>query len=437
MVEMSDIYVGLEREPGMAREPAILVGIESLRDEGRRSMQELINLAKAAGAGPVAVLVQKRRKPDLRSFIGKGKLEELKAEVAAYGAEIVLFDGELTPAQVRNLVDAIDAKILDRTELILDIFAQHAQSRVGKLQVELAQVSYLLPRLTGRGQMMDRITARGRAGGVGVRGPGETKLETDRRQLRQRMAKLKKSLGELQKRREVARDKRRESNLPLVSVIGYTNAGKSSLLNALCESEEVRAHDRLFETLDTTIRQVDLGENARALVGDTVGFIHNLPENLLAAFKATLEEALEADLLVQVIDASDPWAQTQNRATREILADLGASDKPMIMALNKWDLVDDPARRAELVGDLPEAVTISALTGEGLEELKARIRAMLPTTLLTVKLQIPYDKMGLLELPRRTGRLIDTSYQAEFVLAEAEVDEPTLARLREYVVADV
>jgi len=431
---MSDIYVGLEREPGMDRERAVLVGISQIKGEGRRSMQELIGLAKAAGAAPVDVMVQNRSKPHVQHFIGKGKIEELKAVVASNAAQIVLFDGELTAAQIRNLVDQFECKILDRTELILDIFAQHARTRIGKLQVELAQLSYMLPRLTGRGKMMDRITARG-GGGVGVRGPGETKLETDRRRLRERISTQRKRLGELVEHRGVAREKRAESNLPLVGLVGYTNAGKSSLLNALCESEEVRANDRLFETLDTTVRRVDLGENTSALIADTVGFIHNLPENLLEAFKATLEEAVEADVLVQVIDAGDPWAATANEATRQILGELGASEKPMVIALNKWETVEDPGRRAELAGDFPDALTVSALTGEGLDDLRDRLRAVLPTKLLTVRLQIPYTHLQLLELPRRTGRLIDTRYEAEFVEADAEVDEPTLARLREYVVA--
>lgn len=431
-----EIYVGLEREPGMERERAVLVGIDKLRGEGRRSMQELIDLARAAGAAPVGVLVQNREHPDLRHFVGKGKLEELKAEVASTGAEILLFDAELSPAQVRNLIDHFDdRKILDRTELILDIFAQHARSRVGKLQVELAQLSYLLPRLTGRGRMMDRITARGGSGGVGVRGPGETKLETDRRRLRERIAKLRRLLAELEGRREVEREQRLDSNLPVISLIGYTNAGKSSLLNALCGSEEVRAHDRLFETLDTTVRKVELGENTEALVADTVGFIHDLPDKLLQAFKATLEETLEADLLVQVIDASDPWADSQNRATREILDELKAAEKPMILALNKWDLVEDPARRAELAGNMPEAVPISTLTGYGMDELRDRLRAMLPARLVPVTLHIPYDRLALLELPRRNGKLLETKYEGDYVVARAQVDEPTLARVREFVVA--
>lgn len=434
---MSEIYVGLEREAGKERERAVLVGISRMRGEGRRSMQELIGLAKAAGAAPVDVMVQNRRQPDLQRYIGKGKVVELQALVASQGAGIVLFDGELTPAQVRNLVDIFDCKILDRTELILDIFAQHAQTRIGKLQVELAQLSYMLPRLTGRGKMMDRITARGGAGGVGVRGPGETKLETDRRRLRNRIAAIRKRLKELVAHRDVARERRQESNLSLVSLVGYTNAGKSSILNALCGSEEVKANDRLFQTLDTTVRKVELGENTSALMADTVGFIHNLPDDLLEAFKATLEETLEADVLLQVIDASDPWAQTENLATQQILRELGAQDKPMIMALNKWDLVDDLARRAELAGDLSDAVTVSAQTGEGLDELRARIRAMLPLKLIPVTLQIPYDRLQLLELPRKTGRLIDTKYEGEYVVAEAEVDEPTLAKLREYVVSSL
>jgi len=432
---MSEIYVGLEREAGAQRERAVLVGISHVRGEGRRSMQELIGLAKAAGAAPVDVLVQNRKRPDLQRFVGKGKIEELKAAVASNAAQIVLFDGELTAAQIRNLVDVFDCKVLDRTELILDIFAQHARTRIGKLQVELAQLSYTLPRLAGRGKMMDRITARGGSGGVGVRGPGETKLETDRRRLRKRISTLRKKIDELVEHRGVAREKRKESNLPLVSLVGYTNAGKSALLNALCGSEEVRANDRLFETLDTTVRQVELGDNMRALMADTVGFIHNLPDDLLEAFRATLEEALEADVLLQVIDASDPWAKTENTATLQVLRDLGADDTPMVIALNKWDLVTDLGRRAELAADLPEAVPTSATEGDGLDELTARIRTLLPLALLPVKLHIPYDKLQLLELPRRTGRLLETKYEGEYVEVRAEVDEPTLARLRDYVVA--
>jgi GTP-binding protein HflX len=419
----------------MEKERAILVGLERLKGEGERSMQELIDLARAAGVAPVAIMVQNRTRPDLRFFVGKGKLEELRALVAEYGAEVILFDGELSPAQVRNLVDQFDCKILDRTELILDIFAQHARSKVGKLQVELAQLSYLLPRLTGRGRMMDRIAARGGTGGVGVRGPGETKLETDRRRLRERIARIRRLLAETESRREVERELRTESNLPLISLVGYTNAGKSSLLNALCGSQEVSAHDRLFETLDTTVRKVNLGDDAEALVADTVGFIDNLPRNLLAAFQATLEEALEADLLIQVIDASSPWAESQNRATRKILGQLNALDKPMILALNKWDLVDNPGRRAELAGDMPEAVTISALTGEGLPELRERIRAMLPVRLIPVTLHLPYDRLGLLEMARRTGRLLQETYEADHVVVRAHVDEPTLARVRADVVS--
>ena len=427
------IYVGLERTPGMDRERAVLVGLDRLRGEGRRSMQELIDLARAAGAAPVSVMVQNRNVPDMRWFVGKGKLEELKAEVAANDAQIVLFDGELSPAQVRNLVDAIDAKILDRTELILDIFAQHAHTPVGKLQVELAQLSYLLPRLTGMGKMMDRIG--GGSAGVGVRGPGETKLETDRKRLRQRIQRIKEELEELKARRQVEREQRAESHLPVISLVGYTNAGKSTLLNALAGSEEVKAHDRLFETLDTTVRKIDLGENTPALVGDTVGFISDLPVKLLGAFRATLEEALQADLLVQVVDASDAWAETQNLATLEILDRLDAFDRPMLVVLNKWDEVTDLGRRSRLAADLPDAVPISALTGEGLDELRERIREMLPATLRRVTLHLPYAKLGLLEMARKTGRLISTDYEGEHVVVHAEVDEPTLARVKEWVVA--
>jgi GTP-binding protein HflX len=432
---MAEIYVGLDHDTGLPPERAVLVGINKLHGEGERSMLELADLAMAAGVEPVAVMAQNRDRPDVRTYIGKGKVEELQAEVAATGVGVILFDGELTPAQVRNLVDVFECKILDRTELILDIFAQHARSRVGRLQVELAQLSYLLPRLTGRGLMMDRIGARGGAG-VGVRGPGETKLETDRRRLRERIGKLKGILEDLKDRRGVEREKRVESHLPLVSLVGYTNAGKSSLLNALCGSEQVVANDRLFQTLDTTVRQVDLGENHQALASDTVGFINNLPRKLVSAFRATLEEALEADVLVQVLDASDPWAMTQDRATRQILAELGGGEKPLVIALNKWDILTDIAQRARVAGDFPEGVPVSSLTGEGLDDLRERLRIMLPTHTIVVRLHIPYTAIATLEYARRAGRLLESSYEGDYVVARAEVDEPTLARLREYVVAD-
>jgi GTP-binding protein HflX len=420
----------------MELERALVVGLDKLEGQGARSMQEMVDLGHAAGVAPVGVMVQNRDRPDPRWYVGKGKLEELKAMVAEYDAQVILFDGELTPTQVRNLVDAFETlKILDRTELILDIFAQHARSKVGKLQVELAQLSYLLPRLTGRGKMMDRITARGGTGGVGVRGPGETKLETDRRRLRERIVRTRHTLADLKDKRGVEREQRSESHMPLVGLVGYTNAGKSSLLNAMCESVEVSANDRLFETLDTTIRKVDLGENALALMSDTVGFIHDLPRNLVNAFRATLEEALQADLLVQVIDASDPWAVSQNRDTRVILDKMGALDKPMILALNKWDLVDDPERRGELANSLPEAVCISAVTGYGLQDLKDRIRAMLPRKLLRVTLHVPYTELGILDRSRRNGRVIEESFEGEYLAAIVEVDESSLARLREYVVS--
>lgn len=398
-------------------------------------MRELADLARAAGVAPVAVLVQNRERPHLSTYIGKGKLHELKAMMHEYDAGVILFDGELSPAQVRNLVDFFDdRKVLDRTELILDIFAQHAYTAEGKLQVELAQLSYLLPRLTGRGQMMDRIGGGG-TGGVGVRGPGETKLETDRRRLRSRISRLKQELAEVKQRRDIERQHRRQGGLIVASLVGYTNAGKSSLLNALAGSVEVRAHDRLFETLDPTTRKVEI-KGHEVLLSDTVGFIHDLPKPLVTAFRATLEEVVEADILLHVVDASGRHAATERLATEETLEQLGVENKPVIIVLNKMDLLDENEREAAC-REMPDGVPLSALTGEGLDELRDYIAALAFQRLNPVTVHIPYDRMDLLNMLHTTGRVISQSYRENVVVADVEVDDAGLQRLHEFVVADM
>jgi GTPase len=430
---MTDIIgVGLERV-GEQMERAVLVGTERLVGEGLRSMQELADLARAAGAIPVGMMIQKRDQPHQNTYLGKGKIEELKVLAKELDAPVILFDGDLSPRQVRTLVDRLEGKILDRTELILDIFAQHARTAEGQLQVELAQLSYLLPRLTGRGRMMDRIGG-GAAGGVGVRGPGETKLETDRRRLRARIARLRREVEEVRRRRETERSHRRQGGVPLVSLVGYTNAGKSTLLNALAGSNEVSAHDRLFETLDPTVRKVTMGDQ-EVLVSDTVGFIHDLPEQLVEAFQATLEEVLESDLLVHVVDASAEYATSERQYTEVTLRELGAGAQPMVLALNKWDLVD-PQRAEAVQEQIPEGIPISATTGAGLAELRETILAMVFHHRIPVVAHLPYDRGDLLNAAHRLGQVLDVSYEETYIRVELEVDDVLLDRLREFVVSE-
>jgi len=370
------IVVGRE-EITLEPERTVLVGIEDYPGASRSAMQELLQLVRAAGASVVDVITQTRSKPHRATYVGKGKLEEIRRAVQANEADMVVFNATLKPTQINNILDVLEEwKVLDRVELILDVFAQHARTREGKLQVELAQLTYLLPRLVGHGKMMSRIGG-GRVLGIGVRGPGETKLETDRRQLRHRITQVRRELEEVASRRDTEREARRRSGLPTISIVGYTNAGKSSLLNALVGSQEVEAHDRLFETLDPTTRRIDLGDGVRALASDTVGFLRNLPPNLIAAFRSTLEEAVQADIIVEVVDASAPEALEQHRASQEILGELEALDKPYVAALNKWDLVEDHEATWQRLKRLPKAVPLSATNGMGLEELRECLRELI------------------------------------------------------------
>jgi len=428
------IIVGRE-ELTLEPERTVLVGIEDYSGGSQSAMQELLQLVRAAGASVVDVITQTRSKPHRATYVGKGKLEEIREAVKANEADMVVFNATLKPAQINNILDVLDEwKVLDRVELILDVFAQHARTREGKLQVELAQLTYLLPRLVGHGKMMSRIGG-GRVLGIGVRGPGETKLETDRRQLRHRITQVRHELEEVASRRDTEREARRRSGLPTISIVGYANAGKSSLLNALVGSQQVEAHDRLFETLDPTTRRVDLGEGVRALASDTVGFLRNLPPNLIAAFRSTLEEAVQADIIVEVVDASAPEALEQHRASQEILGELEALDKPYVAALNKWDLVADTDRTWERLKRLSNAVPLSATNGMGLEELRECLRELIRKRRTAATIRLPYDHLDLLDMIHNRGHVLSQEYQPDYVEAQIEVDSEILGKLERFVVA--
>jgi len=350
-------------------ERALLVGVEFPRET--LDLPELERLTETAGAKVVGSLTQKRIKPDQKYFIGSGKLEELKALAASCGANLIVFDHELNPSQERNLEDALEAKVIDRTELILDIFAQHAKSREGKLQVELAQSSFLLTRLTGHGILMSRL-----GGGIATRGPGETKLEYDRRRIRKRISQLKQEIDDLRKERFLKREKRRHHQIPVAAIVGYTNSGKSTLLNALTRAG-VLVEDKLFATLDPTTRRLFLPSGRIILVTDTVGLIQKLPHQLVAAFRATLEEVSEADLLLHVVDISHPYFENQIAAVYTVLEELNSITKPILTILNKIDRAEKKII-AKAIKKYQPACAVSALEKEGVDKLLTIIDGLPP-----------------------------------------------------------
>ncbi|MGZ4151942.1 MAG: GTPase HflX, partial [Actinomycetota bacterium] len=383
------------------REKAVLVGVGHGIEES--DLDELAALADSAGADPVARVIQTRSDPNPATFVGKGKLEEIHRAVHSSGAEVVILDDELSPGQLRNLEDRLGAKVIDRTALILDIFALHARSREGKAQVELAQLNYLLPRLRGWGEAMSRL-----GGGIGTRGPGETKLEVDRQHIRRRISKLRKDIKDLARTRDVKRSGRERSGVPQIAIAGYTNAGKSTLMRALT-SADVLVANQLFATLDPTTRRIELPNGRATTVSDTVGFVSKLPHDLVEAFRSTLEEVARADLVLHIADASSPDVDQQVRAVRSVLDEIGAGDIVEVVALNKVDLVD-PSELETVRARFPNAVAVSALTGEGIDALLERLEGDLPRPPVELRALIPYDREDLVARLHRDADVLETEH---------------------------
>lgn len=379
-------------------------------------MEELQELAISAGAEVIGRITQKREEADPLYYIGRGKAEEIAGYLKQVGADLVIVDGDLSLLQHRNLERAFDIKVVDRTELILDIFAQRAHSKEGKLQIELAQLTYLLPRLTGRGVFLSRL-----GGGIGTRGPGETKLEVDRRRIRDRIALLKKELEEIRKQRARRRELRKSEDIPVVALVGYTNAGKSTLLNAITRAS-VYVDDRFFATLDPTTRRLRLKRGGLVLFTDTVGFIRDLPPNLVTAFRATLEEIREADILLHVVDGSHPHLLEQITTVNRILREeVKVEGKPMIYAINKIDKVDVRQLMQVLPSSLPNVVLVSALYGRGISRLLGKIAEVIERELTTVEVEIPYDRGDLLSLIYEKGRILEERFFPEGIFLRAMV----------------
>ncbi len=401
-------------------EKAVLVSADIGEYDCEASMDELSELARTAGAEEVARVIQKRDAYESATVIGEGKLEEVKELCANLGAKLLIFDCELTASQIRNIEEETDVRVIDRTMLILDIFAGRAVSREGKLQVELAQLKYRLPRLMGIGASLSRL-----GGGIGTRGPGETQLETDRRHIRRRIDKLSQELKELEERRGYSRSRRRKDNVQVGAIVGYTNAGKSTLLNLLTNAG-VLAENKLFATLDPTSRAIELPDGRSLLLVDTVGLIRRLPHNLVEAFKSTLEEAACADIILHVCDVSDPEAAEKADVTLKTLAELGAGEIPVVTVLNKCD---------KLTENIPvddKTVKISALKGEGTERLLETVARNLPETARRMKLLVPYDKAGFTAKIREKGKVFCEEYLENGVLVDALVDRTLTAQATEY-----
>jgi len=417
--------------PGAEPERGFVVAVLGQGVSESEELGELRELLRTAGVAPVGELVQRRPAPDPRTYVGKGKLEELKRLVADAGAESLIVDDELDPGQQRRLEDALSARVVDRTQLILDIFAQHARSAEGKLQVELAQLEYNLPRMRGMWQHLERL-----GGGIGTRGPGESQLETDRRIARRRIGLLKRKLRDLEQRRAVQRKARERSAAPVVALAGYTNAGKSTLLNALTEAD-ASVDDRLFETLDPTTRGFE-HDGRRYLVTDTVGFIRRLPHQLVEGFAATLEETLLADLVLHVADASlhDGRLDETIAAVDSVLAEIGADELPRELVLNKVDLVDS-LRRRRLANRFPGALQISAREGDGIAGLRARIAERFADRFRPVRLLVPYENGRVLKELYDLGAPIEERVdRPDGVLVRAQLPERELSRYAPYLIAD-
>ena len=412
----------------MERVLTVTVRFSHASDEGwtvEDSAREMAELTANSGVEVVENIICLRERPTASLLIGSGKAEELAMICAADNVETVIFNMDLTGTQQRNLEDIIGKRIIDRTQLILDIFARHAGSGEGKAQVELAQLEYLLPRLAGRGKLLSRP-----GGGIGTSGPGETKLETDRRRIRKRIDSLKRDLRDLSSHRQLLRKKRKDQKLPLVALVGYTNAGKSTLLNSLCNAGQ-KVQNALFTTLDPLSKAMQLPSGENIVLTDTVGFLHDLPHNLIEAFKATLEETAHADLLVHVIDCSHHLAYEHARAVRQVLEQIGAKDIPMITALNKLDLLDDKSWLASLEADMPRPVPISAKFGTNLDKLQQEIERDFKGRMMQVDLLIPHSRMQLLDQFYRHGKVLSVEYLAEGVKVKGNLPVAEAKQMQE------
>jgi GTP-binding protein HflX len=432
------VGLGWKRKP---RFPGMPAG-----EQGRESLLELVELARSAGAEIAGTVFQVRESADPATLVGRGKLDEIRAEATAHKAPLIIFDSNLSPMQQRNIEEATERRVIDRTQLILDIFARHARSREGQLQVELAQLNYMLPRLTGKGASMSRLGGKsggggsggagGGAGRIGVRGPGEKKLETDRRRIRDRVGKIQNSIEDIRKQRALRREARNAVPLGTIALVGYTNAGKSTLFNALSRAE-VLVSSRMFATLDPTIRAIRLPSNRRVLVSDTVGFIRDLPKALLTAFRATLEEVQEAALILHVSDVSNPHHTELDEEVDKILNDLGVADRPRLRVFNKVDQLTQE-QRAPLIhpyamgaGTNGGPVLASGLTGEGVEELLRRMDAALPVDpVVTLSLRLPLAEGRTLALVHALGRVLHSEVEDSHMLMDAEVPVSIARKLK-------
>ncbi len=401
---------------------ALLVSVDTGYYDAEASLEELFELVKSAGANPIMSVTQNLQKPETATFVGTGKLQEIAEICEQQEIDLLVFDSELSPTQIKNIEAATDVRVIDRTTLILDIFAQRARSKEGKLQVELAQLKYMLPRLTGKGIAMSRL-----GGGIGTRGPGETKLETDRRHIRRRMETLKDELAEVEKHRNMLRKRREKDGIITCAIVGYTNAGKSTLMNYLTDAG-VLAQDKLFATLDPTSRALKLPSGVTVMMIDTVGLVRRLPHHLVEAFRSTLEEAAQSDIILNVCDASSDEARTHMKVTTDLLESLGCGDTPIITVLNKCDLIDN----STLAQDFRACIKISAKNGTGIDNLLSAIDENLPVRIKRVKLLIPFANAGLTSEIRSKGTLISEDYLAEGVIIEAIVDEVLYSKVKNF-----
>ncbi|HUK32212.1 MAG TPA: GTPase HflX [Candidatus Acidoferrum sp.] len=422
-----------------SRERALLVGLGRKRPSRapemepgqpeRESLEELAELVRSAGGTVAASILQMRDKPDPATLVGRGKLVEIEIEARTHKAPLVIFDASLTPSQQRNIEKALDCHVIDRTQLILDIFARHARSREGQLQVELAQLNYLLPRLSGRGTELSRL-----GGGIGTRGPGEQKLETDRRRIRDRVGRIKQNIEAVRKQRSMRREARQAVPLGTIALVGYTNAGKSTLFNALSKAG-VLVSSKMFATLDPTVRAVRLPSGRRVLLSDTVGFIRDLPPALIAAFRATLEEVQEASLLIHVADVSSPYHAEQDAEVEKVLANLGVGDRPRLHVCNKIDLIP-PTDLDALRATNGSKVYVSALKGIGLDELLRRMDTAMPVDpVVRLRLRVPLADGRTLALVHALGRVHSSHVDDSFMELDAELPESLAHRINSFAIS--